>query len=32
MTLGFSVAVLLVYFIVFNALSWLVFTRRDVAA
>jgi ABC-2 type transport system permease protein len=32
MTLGFSVAVLLVYFIVFNAFSWLVFTRRDVAA
>jgi ABC-2 type transport system permease protein len=32
MTLGFSVTVLLVYFIAFNALSWLVFTRRDVAA
>ncbi|MFC0213285.1 ABC transporter permease [Paenibacillus chartarius] len=32
MTLGFSVSVLAVYFVVFNALSWLVFTRRDVAA
>ncbi|KIL39446.1 hypothetical protein SD70_19935 [Gordoniibacillus kamchatkensis] len=32
MTLGFSITVLAVYFIIFNALSWLVFTRRDVAA
>lgn len=32
MTLGFSIAVLLAYFILFNAMSWLVFTRRDVAA
>jgi ABC-2 type transport system permease protein len=32
MTLGFSIAVLLVYFAVFNALSWFIFIRRDVAA
>ncbi|RUS45306.1 ABC transporter permease [Cohnella sp. AR92] len=32
MTLGFSLGVLLVYFIVFNAISWTVFSRRDVAA
>lgn len=32
MTLGFSIAVLLAYFVVFNALSWMIFTRRDVAA
>jgi ABC-2 type transport system permease protein len=32
MTPGFSIAVLAVYFAVFHALSWLVFTRRDVAA
>ncbi|WP_409345661.1 ABC transporter permease [Paenibacillus sp. MBLB4367] len=31
MTLGFSVTVLAVYFIVLNALSWFVFTKRDVA-
>lgn len=30
MTLGFSIAVLCVYFVIFNALSWLLFTRRDV--
>ncbi|MGA9288817.1 MAG: ABC transporter permease subunit [Anaerobacillus sp.] len=32
MTLGFSLATLLVYFIVFLLLSWLLFTKRDVAA
>jgi ABC-2 type transport system permease protein len=32
MTMGFSVAVLAVYFLVFNALSWGIFTKRDVAA
>ncbi|MBP3963823.1 ABC transporter permease [Paenibacillus lignilyticus] len=32
MTLTFSVAVLSVYFIVFNLVAWLVFTKRDVAA
>jgi ABC-2 type transport system permease protein len=32
MTMGFSITVLVVYFIVFNIVSWLVFTRRDVAA
>lgn len=32
MTLGFSIAVLLGYFIIFNVLSWLVFTKKDVTA
>lgn len=32
MTLGFSLAVLAGYYIVFMALSWFVFTKRDVAA
>jgi ABC-2 type transport system permease protein len=32
MTLGFSIAVLAVYFIIFNALSWTIFNKRDVAA
>ncbi|ANE46608.1 hypothetical protein SY83_10360 [Paenibacillus swuensis] len=32
MTLTFSIVVLCVYFLVFNLVSWLVFTRRDVAA
>lgn len=32
MTLGFSIAVLLVYYIVFNAISWFGFSRRDVMA
>lgn len=32
MTLAFSIMVLAGYFIVFNLVSWLVFTRRDVAA
>ncbi|WP_372630167.1 ABC transporter permease [Cohnella sp.] len=31
-TLGFSLAVLAVYFILFNAVSWTVFKKRDVAA
>lgn len=31
MTLGFSVTVLIVYYVVFLALSWLFFTKRDVA-
>ena len=32
MTLGFSITVLLGYFIVFHLVAWLAFTRRDVAA
>lgn len=32
MTMGFSITVLAVYFIIFNLVSWLVFTRRDVAS
>ncbi|TYP78205.1 ABC transporter permease [Paenibacillus methanolicus] len=32
MTLVFSILVLAAYFVVFNLVSWLVFTRRDVAA
>jgi ABC-2 type transport system permease protein len=32
MTLSFSIGVLAVYFLVFNLISWLLFTRRDVAA
>lgn len=32
MTLSFSIGVLAVYFLVFNLISWLFFTRRDVAA
>ncbi|RDI44101.1 ABC transporter permease [Falsibacillus pallidus] len=32
MTLGFSVAVLIVYFIIFQALAFTVFSKRDVAA
>ncbi|SDE06632.1 ABC-2 type transport system permease protein [Paenibacillus sp. UNCCL117] len=32
MTLTFSVMMLLVYYLLFNLTSWLVFTRRDVAA
>jgi ABC-2 type transport system permease protein len=32
MTLEFSIGVLVVYFLVFNLISWLLFTRRDVAA
>jgi ABC-2 type transport system permease protein len=32
MTLSFSVTMLIAYFLVFNLIAWLVFTRRDVAA
>ncbi|GIQ69220.1 ABC transporter permease [Xylanibacillus composti] len=32
MTMGFSITMLALYFIVFNLLSWLVFTKRDVAS
>jgi ABC-2 type transport system permease protein len=32
MTLSFSIGVLAVHFLVFNLISWLLFTRRDVAA
>jgi ABC-2 type transport system permease protein len=32
MTMAFSVSILIAYFIIFNVLSWAVFTRRDVAA
>ncbi|MDR6550232.1 ABC transporter permease [Paenibacillus qinlingensis] len=32
MTLSFSIGMLAVYFLVFNLISWLMFTRRDVAA
>jgi ABC-2 type transport system permease protein len=32
MTLSFSIVVLVVYFLVFNLISWILFTRRDVAA
>jgi ABC-2 type transport system permease protein len=31
MTLGFSVTMLLLYYIVFLALSWYIFSKRDVA-
>ncbi len=31
MTLGFSLGVLAVYYVLFMALAWLVFTKRDVA-
>ncbi|WP_047155449.1 ABC transporter permease [Aneurinibacillus tyrosinisolvens] len=32
MTMSFSVTVLIVYFVIFNALSWIVFKKRDVAS
>jgi ABC-2 type transport system permease protein len=32
MTMSFSLIVLLVYFVIFNALSWGIFKKRDVAA
>jgi ABC-2 type transport system permease protein len=32
MTLPFSIIVLIVYFLIFNTLSWVVFNRRDVTA
>lgn len=31
MTLGFSITMLLVYFVAFHIVSWLAFTKRDVA-
>lgn len=31
MSLGFSVAVLAVYYVLFTALSWIIFNRRDVS-
>ncbi|TCT24945.1 ABC-2 type transport system permease protein [Melghiribacillus thermohalophilus] len=31
MTLGFSITMLMIYFVVFVVLSWLVFNKRDVA-
>ncbi|CAM3782286.1 ABC transporter permease [Alicyclobacillus pomorum] len=31
MTLGFSVTMLVIYFVVMNVLSWLIFMKRDVA-
>jgi ABC-2 type transport system permease protein len=32
MTLSFSIIVLIVYFLIFNALSWTIFKQRDVAS
>lgn len=32
MTLGFSILVLLAYYVIFNGISWLGFMKRDVAA
>ncbi|WNR43925.1 ABC transporter permease [Paenibacillus roseipurpureus] len=32
MTMGFSITVLLFYFLLFNVLSWEIFRRRDIAA
>jgi ABC-2 type transport system permease protein len=32
LTLQFSIGILLVYFLVFNLLSWVIFVKRDVAA
>jgi len=32
MTLGFALGVLAVYFVLFNAVSWTVFRKRDIAA
>ncbi|XID92829.1 ABC transporter permease [Paenibacillaceae bacterium WGS1546] len=32
MSLGFSLAVLAAYFVLFNAISWTVFRKRDIAA
>jgi len=31
-TLGFSLGVLAIYFVIFNLISWIVFNKRDVAA
>ncbi|THE15346.1 ABC transporter permease [Bacillus timonensis] len=32
MTMPFSIIMLIIYFVIFNALTWFVFTKRDVAA
>jgi ABC-2 type transport system permease protein len=32
MTMGFSVTMLAIYFVVMNLLSWLIFAKRDIAA
>jgi len=32
MTLSFSITMLIVYYALFNFVSWFVFTRRDVAS
>ncbi|MEH7384101.1 ABC transporter permease [Bacillus sp. JJ1521] len=32
MTMSFSIIMLIIYFVLFNALTWFVFTKRDVAA
>lgn len=32
MTMQFSIIMLIIYFVIFNALTWFVFTKRDVAA
>jgi ABC-2 type transport system permease protein len=32
MTLQFSIGVLVIYFLIFNLLSWIVFNKRDVTA
>ncbi len=32
MTMTFSIIMLIIYFVIFNALTWFVFTKRDVAA
>jgi ABC-2 type transport system permease protein len=31
MTLGFSISILVAYWLVFYAVSWLLFTKRDIA-
>ncbi len=32
MTMSFSIMMLVIYFIIFNALSWIIFNKRDVSA
>ncbi|MFT4412752.1 ABC transporter permease [Fredinandcohnia humi] len=32
MTITFSIVMLLIYFVIFNAISWFIFNKRDVAA
>ncbi|MDI6618506.1 MAG: DUF2705 family protein [Clostridiales bacterium] len=32
MTLGFSITVLIIYYILFNAISWIGFSKRDITA